>query len=89
MIPRQPCPECRERGIEVCRCDLVLCKVCEERYDHEDKAVACAVPGCPNDEICSHDFQCYELVAGKPFCNDCRNALDVEYRLLAVRRLVA
>ncbi len=80
----QPCPECRDHNRSVCLCDHVLCMVCEDRYEHADKVVACAVPGCPNDEICAHDFQCFELVHGLPFCNACRNSLDVGWRLLAV-----
>jgi hypothetical protein len=44
---------------------------------------SCGVPGCRNDILCS--TQCYELVEGIPVCTDCVNALDADWRLLAVR----
>ena len=78
------CPDCHYRA---CLCDHVLCQVCEERHEHVDRAVACSVPGCPNDQVCGYDFQCYELVDGKPICVECINALDADWRLRAAVRL--
>ena len=78
------CPDCHRKP---CFCDMHLCDACEDCYVHIDDALACGVPGCPNDILCS--TQCYELVEGIPVCTDCVNALDADWRLLAVRRLAA